>query len=238
MALWRQYLEDYAGQEGHPEAQIIIACNHSAEVFGFLSLAMDRRGSFRAVIEERIRIFQQGRDQAESFSDRLLNGTFALYNHSNTLCHQFALSHREAETLIGDIDLQLKTVIQSAAQIDRSAAAMRATFPLLCLITMILNNNGAATDVIRKIEGRFSAGSQRASSGWEQLVNAVYRIVELLQVFVSLSDSELTDQVGQIAMRFQEDDQTRDLRLKLRNGLCRTFELGHLLSIHLDELFS
>jgi hypothetical protein len=59
-----------------------------------------------------------------------------------------------------------------------------------------------------------------------------------MQVFVSLSDSELRDQVGEIAVRFQEEDQNKGLRLKLRNGFCRFFELSHLLANQLDEVFS
>jgi hypothetical protein len=115
---------------------------------------------------------------------------------------------------------------------------MRAVFPLLCLMTLVLNRTGEATAAIRLIEERFAKGAARASSSWEQLLNAVYRVVEIMQVFVSLSDSELRDQVGEIAVRFQEEDQNKGLRLKLRNGFCRFFELSHLLANQLDEVFS
>jgi len=60
--------------------------------------------------------------------------------------------------------------------------------------------------------------------------------VEMMQILVLLSDADLRDQVEQMAARFQEEDQSADLRLKLRNGFCRLFELGHLLTTHLDGI--
>ena len=58
----------------------------------------------------------------------------------------------------------------------------------------------------------------------------------MLQIFALLMDPELKDQINQVAARFQEEDQAKELRLKLRNGFCRFFELGHLLAIQVDAL--
>ncbi|MGA2260367.1 MAG: hypothetical protein ABSH28_02905, partial [Acidobacteriota bacterium] len=85
-------------------------------------------------------------------------------------------------------------------------------------------------------EGRFAAASSRAGTDEDHLLNALYRLVEMMQIFVALSDFELRDQVQQIASVFKEEDQAPDLQLKLRNGFCRLFELGHLVTTHLDEI--
>jgi hypothetical protein len=58
----------------------------------------------------------------------------------------------------------------------------------------------------------------------------------MIQVFALLTDSDLKDQINQIATRFTEEDQVKELPLKLRNGFCRLFELGHLLTTHVDAL--
>jgi len=60
----------------------------------------------------------------------------------------------------------------------------------------------------------------------------------MMQLFASLSDGELQDQVQQIATRFQEEDQAPEMRLKLRNGFCRLFELGHLVTTHIDAILT
>jgi hypothetical protein len=57
-----------------------------------------------------------------------------------------------------------------------------------------------------------------------------------MQIFALLTDSELKDQIHQVAARFQEEDQSKELRYKLRNGFCRLFELGHLLAIQFDAM--
>ena len=57
----------------------------------------------------------------------------------------------------------------------------------------------------------------------------------MMQLFVAFSDKELLNQALQIAARFQEEDRSRDPVLKMRNGFCRLFELGHLVTTHLDE---
>jgi hypothetical protein len=61
-------------------------------------------------------------------------------------------------------------------------------------------------------------------------------MVEMMQIFVILSDAELKDQVQQITARFQEEDQAVEPMRKIGNGFCRLFELGHLLTTHLDEI--
>ena len=58
----------------------------------------------------------------------------------------------------------------------------------------------------------------------------------MIQVLALVTDPDLRDQINQIAMRFKEEDQTKDLKLKLRNGFCRLFELGHLLITHVDAM--
>jgi hypothetical protein len=58
----------------------------------------------------------------------------------------------------------------------------------------------------------------------------------MVQIFALLTDSELQDQIDQIASRFKEEDQNRDLPLKLRNGYCRLFELAHILTVQVDSM--
>jgi len=67
-------------------------------------------------------------------------------------------------------------------------------------------------------------------------LNALYRIVEMMQLLALLTDPELKDQITQIASRFQEEDQSREIPIKMRNGFCRFFELGHLLITHVDAV--
>lgn len=236
MQLWRRYLEQFAEHEGDVEAQIVVASYHAAELFGFLSLSLDRDRRLRSLILERLETFQEGSRKAEIFDDRLVNATFALYNHMNTLCHQFSAGNDSAESLIRGVDEQVRARVQQACQLARSAAALRAAFPLLSLMTLVLGGGSPATDAIRQVEERFAAASGRAGTDVDHLLNALYRLVEMMQLFVTLSDVALKDQVQQIATRFKEEDQTPDLQLKLRNGFCRLFELGHLLTTHLDEI--
>jgi len=125
---------------------------------------------------------------------------------------------------------------QSAGQVERSAVALQAVFPLLSLLTLVLDQEQSLTSAIRQVEQRFAAGASVASTNWEHLINALYRVVEMMQLLAVLSDDGLRDQVNQIASQFQEEDHTSDVRLKLRNGFCRLFELGHLVTTHLDEL--
>ena len=130
MHLWRQYLEQYAEHEGSVEEQIIVGAYHAAEVIGALTLILDRERKYRSLIEQRIGYFVEGAERAQSFEDRLVNGTFSLYNHLNTLAHQFTVGHGDAESLIHGIDEQVRVATQSTDQIYRSAFALRAAFPL------------------------------------------------------------------------------------------------------------
>lgn len=236
MRLWRKYLEQFAERDGDVEAQIVVASYHAAELFGFLSLSLDRDQKLKTLIAERLEHFRIGSQKAEGFENCLVNATFAIYNHMNTLCHQFSNGNTSAESLIRGIDDQVRTRIQQATQIERSAAALRAAFPLLSLMTLVLGEGTQAAAAIRQVEERFASGSHRASTDWEHLLNAVYRLVEMMQLFVILSDVALRDQVEQIAALFKEEDQQPNLQVKLRNGFCRLFELGHLLTTHLDEI--
>ncbi len=236
MHLWRQYLEQYAEHEGSVEEQIVVGSYHAAEVFGSLSSTLDREGRFRGLIDERMRHFREGARRAVVFNDHLVNASFGIYNHLNTLARQFAGSSRAAKTLLDNIEEQVAVKTRSAGSVESAAAALGAAFPLLSLMTLVIDRGGSITTAIRHVEQRFASGSAQAGSEWARLLNALYRMVEMMQLLVVLSDSELRGQVDQIASRFQEDDETADIRLRLRNGFCRLFELAHLLALHLDEI--
>jgi hypothetical protein len=236
MQIWRQYLEKYAAQEGNIEEQIVTGSYYAAEIFGFFSLALDKDKRFSGLIEDRIRYFQEGNGKAEVFGDHLINAAFAIYNHLSTLATQFSRDNQESLELVREVNRRVQEHVESAGQLDSTSAAIRAAFPLLSLMTLILDQSGSITPAIRKVEQRFTAGAARAGSAWEQLLNGLYRLVEMMQLFVVLSDSDLRGQVEQIATRFEEEDQVDDLRAKMRNGFCRLFELGHLLATHLDEM--
>ncbi len=236
MQLWRQYLEQYAENEGSVENQIVVGAHHAAEMFGFLSLTLDKEGLYGSLIEQRVRHFQEGSRKAQVFGDHLVNSTFALYNHLNTLCRQFSASSPQARHLVDQIDEQIQSKVQSGGSVECSSAALRASFPLLSLMTMVLDRGGSVTPAIRQVEQRFASGASKGGSAWDQLLNSLYRIVEMMQLLVVLSDAELRGQVEQIATRFEEDDQPAEIRLKMRNGFCRLFELAHLLGTHLDEI--
>lgn len=236
MQLWRDYLEQYAEGEGDVYKQIVVGSYHAAEVFGSLSMTLDHKGRYRELIEQRIGYFQEGKRRARDFDDGLINATFSLYNHLNTLSHQFTEGHPDATKLIGEIDDQVQIRTHAAGQVERSAAALQAVFPLLSLMTLVLDPDQSMTAAIRQVEHRFAAGAGAATANWERLVDALYRMVEMMQLFTILLDDDLRDQVNQIASRFQEEDNIADVRLKLRNGFCRLFELGHLVTTHLYEL--
>lgn len=234
MTVWREYLEQLAERDGNVRAQIVVASYHAAELFGFLSSSLDRDRKLRDLIDARVEHFREGSRRAEGFDDCLVNATFAIYNHLNTLCRQFSSGNESAERLIRSVDKHVHGIVQNAAQMERSAAALRAAFPLLSLITLVLGEGTPATVAIRQVEARFAAASSRANTATDHLLNALYRIVEMMQLFVILSDAELKGQVQQIATVFKDEDQTPDLQLKLRNGFCRLFELAHILTTHLD----
>ncbi len=165
-----------------------------------------------------------------------MNATFTLYNHANTLAHQFTVGNEAAEALIRGIDDRVRIATHDPNQVTRSASAMRATFPLLSLMTMALDQDGSMTTAIRQIDQRFAAGAGASAAAWPQFVNALYRIVEMAQILTVLSDPDLRGQVDQIAARFEEEDNALDPMLKVRNGFCRLFELSHILTTHLDEI--
>jgi hypothetical protein len=236
MQLWREYLEQYADKEGSIEDQIIVASYHAVEVLAALSKTLDRKDRYKQLIDQRISFFREGSRQATIFADCLINATFSIYNSLNTLSHQLTEGNAEAAALIQKVDDQVHLSVNSSEPAARPAAALRASFPLLSLITIALDQHEEMTGAIRHVEQRFAAGAKAASSDWDQLLNALYRIVEMTQIFALLTDSELKNQVDQIASRFKEEDQSRELHLKLRNGFCRLFELGHLLATQVDAM--
>ena len=235
MLLWRRYLEQYADHERSAEAQVVVASYHAAEVFGLLALTVDAEEKYRKLSRQRMSLFEQGSEHARAFGDCLVNATFSLYNHINTLAHLFTDGSASAVNLIREIDQQVHSQVESAGQVERSAAALGAAFPLLSLATIALDRTNAATAAIRQVEQRFIGASAQAASAEGRLLNGLYRMVEMMQLFVALSDKELLNQALQIAARFQEEDRSRDPVLKMRNGFCRLFELGHLVTTHLDE---
>lgn len=238
MRLWRQYLEEYAEAEGDLERQIVGSAYRAAEVLAVLSRTMDRGGRFADVIDQRSGYFDEGGRRAELFEDRLITATFTLYNHFNTLAHQFTEGNAEAGRLIGEIDAGVHQRVGSAAPIERCAAAMEAAFPLLALMTLALDPVEEMTGAVRELEHRFSTSVSRAASPSESLVNALYRIVEMLQLFAVASEAELRDPAEEIAARFQEEDRFPELGYKLRNGFCRLFELSHLVAARLTGVLN
>jgi hypothetical protein len=236
MALWRRYLEEFAEAEPDVEAQVVVAAYHTVEVFGALGLLLDRERHLRPLIEARNGYFRKGVERAATFDEKLMVAAYGLYNHLNTLARQFAGSGRQGLEFVEAVEKSVEAALELSAPSARASAALRAAFPLLGFMTLMLDPEKRLIEAIRKVEQRFAAGDGKAAGDWDHLLNALYRLVEMLQLFVTLSDAELAGQVQQIAARFQEEDQPADARLKLRNGFCRAFELGHLLTIHLDEV--
>jgi hypothetical protein len=181
-------------------------------------------------------LFREASKCADNFLDCVINATFSIYNNLNTLSHQLTEGNAEAATLIQKVDEQVHKSAEAEDPVGRGAAALRACFPLLGLLSIALDTDQAMIAVIKQVEQRFAAGAQAASSSWVHLVNALYRLVEMMQVFALLTDPDLKDQINQIATRFKEEDQAKDLRLKLHNGFCRFFELGHLLASQVDAM--
>lgn len=232
--LWRDYLEQYADREGDVAGQTVAAAYHAVEVFTAFSRALDYDDKYKELIDERISLFHEGIRRAANFENSLINATFSIYNSLNTLAHQLTEGNAEAAGLIGQVDEQVhRNAAASGDALQRSAAALRACFPLLSLMAIALDQDQVMTGAIRQVERRFAAGAGAASSDWEHAVNALYRIVEMIQICTLLTDPDLRDRIDQIATRFKEEDQTREAELKLRNGFCRLFELGHLLVTHL-----
>jgi hypothetical protein len=236
MRLWRDYLEQYADKEGDVEGQTVVAAYSTVEVMTCLSRMLDKKGLYRDIIDQRIALFHEGSLHCDNFLDCLINATFSIYNSLNTISHQLTEGNSEATALIRNVDEQVHRNAKSEDPLERSAAALRASFPLLGLVTIALDHDQAMIRLIRQVEQRFVAAAKAASTGGEQVLNALYRVVEMLQIFALLTDVELKDQINQVAARFQEEDQVKELRFKLRNGFCRFFELGHLLAIQVDAL--
>jgi hypothetical protein len=236
MQLWRQYLEQYADSEGDVEGQTIVAGNHAFEILTAFAETLDRGNKYRELIAQRYSFYDEGFRKAENFADRLMVVTFSIYNSLNTLSHQFIRENEQASGLIGKVDEQVHLSTGTGGSVERSGAALRASFALLSLMVITLDEDQIMKEAIRQIEQRFLEGASIASTGMENTLNALYRMVEMIQLFVLLTDPELKNQVNQIATRFKEEDQTREIPLKLRNGFCRFFELSHLLVTHVDEM--
>jgi hypothetical protein len=236
MKLWRDYLEGYADKDGDVESQTVLAAYQAVEALTALSQRLDKDNRYKELIDKRISYFREGSRRAESFIDCLITATFSIYNSLNTLSHQFTEGNTQASALINKVDEQVHLSVEAGGGVERPAAAMRSCFPLLSLLTITLDQDQIMTPAIRKVEQRFAAGAQKASSEWDHLLNALYRTVEMMQILVLLTDPELRDQINQIASRFKEEDQAKGLGLKLRNGFCRLFELGHLLTTHIDAM--
>lgn len=236
MQLWREYLEQYADREGEAESQAIVAAYHVVEVLTCLSRTIDKDERYESLIDQRIALFREGSRRAENFEDCLINATFSIYNSFNTIGHQLTHGNTEAAALMRDVDEHVQKSSELGDPVEKSAAALRACFPLLGLVTIMLDQNQEMIRAIRQVEKRFVDAGKAASSGWEHLLNALYRIVEMMQIFTLLTDPELKDQIRQVAERFQEEDHSKKLNLKLRNGFCRLFELVHLTAIQLDAI--
>jgi hypothetical protein len=236
MRLWREYLEQYADKEGDIKGQSITAAYYTVEILTSLSRTLDKTDRYKELIDQRISLFREGGRQADNFLDCMINATFSIYNSLNTLSHQFTEGNAEAADLIRKVDEQVHRNAKVGDPVERSAAALRAAFPLLGLVSIALDSDQAMIQVIRQVEQKFAAGTRVSSSSWERLLNALYRMVEMMQIFALLTDPDLKDQINQIATRFQEEDHAKDPQLKLRNGFCRFFELGHILANQVDAM--
>lgn len=236
MKLWRDYLEQYADKEGDPEGQTIVAAYHAVEIFAAFAITLDSDDRYGQLIEQRLAHFRQARKLAADLDEALINASFSIYNVFNVLSHQLTEGSEEAASMIAKVDEQVHLSTGTGTPLEQSAAALRSCFPLLGLMTLALDQDQVMTQAIRKVEQRFAAGAKAFSSGHRHLVHALYRLVEMIQIFALLTDPELKDQINQIATRFKEEDQAAELSLKLRNGFCRLFELGHLLVTHVDDI--
>ncbi len=237
MELWRQYLEQYAENEGNPEEQALVGAYHASALLGTLARILDRDDEHADEIDRKEAEFDESSRQTLTFESRVLHATHSIYSQLNIIGRQFTGGNFEAANLIRQIEDRVEPADHAAGPVERSASALRASFALVGLMTLAVDQIGTATDAIRQVEQRFASAANAATSDWEQLLNALYRTVEMMQLLVSLTDAELENQALQIASRFQEEDKTTLLSKKVRNGFCRLFELGHLLASDLDEVF-
>jgi len=90
---------------------------------------------------------------------------------------------------------------------------------------------------IRQVEQRFHRRSAQAVSAQDRLLNGLYRMVEMMQLFVALSDQELPRSGAADSGEVSRRRIAHGIRCsRWRNGFCRLFELGHLVTTHLDEI--
>ncbi len=236
MEIWRRYLEQYADHEEDAAAQALVAAHHAFEILTALARILDPRERYRALIDRRAAIFAQGRLEARTHPDRMLNAAFSLYNALNTLGHQLTGEDPEARGLIAAVDARVRAEVESAEPDGRVAAALGACFPLLGLVTIAADGAGELTDPIRHVERRFAEGMRAARSDRERLLGALYRMVEMTQLLALATEPGLRDRIDQVATRFREEDRAADPALKERNGFCRFFELCHILTVQVGAL--
>jgi hypothetical protein len=178
MALWRRYLEEFAEAEPDVEAQVVVAAYHTVEVFGALGLLLDRERHLRPLIEARNGYFRKGVERAATFDEKLMVAAYGLYNHLNTLARQFAGSGRQGLEFVEAVEKSVEAALELSAPSARASAALRAAFPLLGFMTLMLDPEKRLIEAIRKVEQRFAAGDGKAAGDWDHLLNALYRLVD------------------------------------------------------------
>ncbi len=230
-ALGRAYLEAYAKREGDVRGQILLGADGAAGVLSILARTLGGAPACGDLVDERIGRLEQGRRGARSFEDRLANASCAIYNSLDALGRLYAEGNEPAADLIRNAGSQARAGGTAAA---RSAAAMRAAFALLGLVTIAADDRQSMTGTIRKLERRFADADLACASDWDHLLNALYRSVEMMQLFALVTGPELAGRIAPVAARFQQEDGQGAILLKMRNGFCRLFELGHLLAAHAD----
>jgi len=235
-SLWRRYLEHCADSGDNPQGQVLVGCYHASEIFGFMYQRLNPRAGSLQPGEIPLNRLPDHYWRADRFEEHLADASIRLYANLGALGEIFAAGNPDALGLIQKIEEEALERLESGSQIEKSGLALRASFPILSLMTLVIDQKRSASAVIRQLEHRFVSGAAKATTPNEQMLNAVYRMVEMMQIFVTLSDAELKDQVQQITARFQEEDRTTEPLRKAGNGFCRLFELGHLLTTHLDEI--
>jgi hypothetical protein len=235
MALWRQYLERCAESADHPHGLALAGAYHASAIFAFLLQRLSCGPDPAPGVIGGIRLPDYNL-RADKLDEHLADASIRLYANVSALGEKFAAGNPDAQSLIQQIRAEAQERLKSESMIEKAGLALRASFPILSLVTLVIDEKGSAGDVIRLVENRFLSGAEKAVSTHEQIWNALYRMVEMMQILVTLSDAELKNQVQQITARFEEEDQAGDPLKKVGNGFCRLFELGHLLTTHLDEI--